>query len=73
MRHSLLHYTTPGTSLTLRTSPSLTHTLPLTDESQKPLGVVTLLDIMKALMLVSHRSFHDWQKKVGAHPPPSAE
>jgi hypothetical protein len=34
---------------------------------------VTLLDIMKALMLVSHRSFHDWQKKVGAHPPPSAE
>lgn len=49
------------------------HRLWIVDESQKPLGVVTLLDIMKALMLVSHRSFHDWQKKVGAHPPPSAE
>ena len=72
MRHSLLHFSITDTSLTLRTSHS--HTLSsLTDESQKPLGVVTLLDIMKALMLVSHRSFHDWQKKVGVHPPPSAE
>jgi hypothetical protein len=35
-------------------------------------GVVALLDIMKALMLVSHCSFHDWQKKVKAHPPSSS-
>jgi CBS domain-containing protein len=38
------------------------------DDDRKPTGVVTLLDIMKALMVVSKGSFRDWQRRMSNAP-----
>jgi len=44
------------------------HRLWILDDDRKPTGVVTLLDIMKALMVVSKGSFRDWQRRMSNAP-----